>query len=291
MGRLRNLAGTLLQSWEIGLGALKSTMTASSTGLAIDSPLTPAGFGGVTVVSAVSVVAGNELYIYLDATGGPRTATLPNPAAIAVGRTYVVQKTDATNNAVTLIPTATTINGAASFAINGSGDTVYVQYNGVEWRIINFLPGDALAIDDPTEFLILDHSASDFSGAANRAAAEADAAARSTSFDLTGFSRFVINVKMTTISGAALLNVFGRQSGIAAPDIAVALDWGHFTLPDPDRTTGFVTGQPYEGQFPLSTADVLTLSFRKWGTFGSVLVWVDTPAGTRGTVTAQRFTR
>lgn len=291
MARLRNIAGTLLSNFSVGIGTLKANFGVSSTGVALDKPLTLAGMGGTTVTTAVSHVAGDEVYIYVDASGGPRSVTLPNPATIAVGRIYVIQKTDASNNAVTIAPVGAMINGAANFAISGNGDTVTAQYNGVEWRIINFLPGDALAIDDPTEFLILDHSATDFSGAADRAAAEADPAARSALFDMTGFNRFVINVKMTTIAGASTLNVFARQSGQAAPDIAVAADWGHYTLPDADRATGLVTGRNYEGQFPLTTADVLTLSFLKWGTFSSVLVWVDTPAGTRGTVTAQRFTR
>ncbi len=290
-GRVYHDRVSVAEQVDLGSGSLEAKLSVSANGVAVDKPTTLAGMGGITVTTSSSHVAGDEVYIYIDASGGPRGVSLPNPATIAVGRIYVIQKTDASNNAVTITPAGATINGAATFAVNGSGDTVTVQYNGVEWRIINFLPGDALAIDDPTEFLILDHSASDFSGAADRAAAELDVAAQSALFDMTGFNRFVINVNMTTIAGATTLNVFARKSGLAAPSVATPGDWGHYTLPDADRSTGLVTGRNYEGTFPLTTADVFTLSFLKWGTFSSVLVWVDTPAGTRGTVTAQRFTR
>lgn len=293
MGLLKNIAGTLVSSWEIGLGSIKATMTASSTGVTLDRPLTPAGMGGTTVVSSSDVVLGDQVYAYIDASGADRVVTLPDPAGISVGRIYVIQKTDTTTNLVTITPTLSTINGAATFVVRGTGDTVFVQYNGVEWRIVDFLQGDALAVDDPTRTLILDHSGTNFSGAADRAAAEADATAQSSSFDLTGFNRFVISVDMTNLGTgpATLLNVFARQSGEAAPDVAVAADWTHYGLPDPDRTSGVVTTNPYLIQIPLTTVDQFALSFSKWATFGSVLVWLDDPTGSRGQVFVQRFTR
>jgi hypothetical protein len=293
VGLLTNIAGTLLSTWEVGLGSIKTTMTSSASGLAVDRPLTPSGFGAATVVTSSDVLLANQVYAYIDASGANRVVTLPDPATISVGRLYVVQKTDATTNTVTITPTLATINGSATFVVRGTNDTVTVQYNGVEWRIVDFLQGDALAVDDPTRTLILDHSASDFSGAADRAAAEADAQAQSILFDLTGFNRFVISVDLTNVGTgpATVLNVFARQSGMAAPDVAVAADWTHFALPNPDRNTGVVTANPYEVQIPITAVDQFALSFAKWGTFGSVLVWVDAPAGTRGQVFVQRFTR
>jgi hypothetical protein len=64
---------------------------------------------------------GSELFVLVDATAGPVSIELARPAAVF--RPVVVQKKDASANAVTVVaPTGATINGAASSTLAAQWD-------------------------------------------------------------------------------------------------------------------------------------------------------------------------
>lgn len=73
---------------------------------------------------------------FVDASGAPRTITLP-PASSVTGRIYTVKKVDASANAVTIDPTGTeTIDGASTATISGQYDSLTMQSDGTRWWII-----------------------------------------------------------------------------------------------------------------------------------------------------------
>lgn len=82
-----------------------------------------------TIVSTDYTVTG-------DATSGAFTITLPTAASVA-GKIYVIKKTDASGNAVTVGTTSSqTIDGATTYALATQYKYVTVQSNGSNWFII-----------------------------------------------------------------------------------------------------------------------------------------------------------
>jgi hypothetical protein len=76
--------------------------------------------------------------ILADATGGALTITLPTPSAAIAGRIYTIKKigTGDINNAVTIQPSAGTIEGGANYIIYNDWTFVTVQTDGTNWYII-----------------------------------------------------------------------------------------------------------------------------------------------------------
>lgn len=78
-----------------------------------------------SVSTSVTAVLSDSI-ILADATAGPITVTLPNPATTKDKR-FVIKKADSSANAVTIAPVSGTIDGAATYAITlalGSVDAV-----------------------------------------------------------------------------------------------------------------------------------------------------------------------
>lgn len=74
--------------------------------------------------------------INIDATGGARTVTLISAVGID-GREYIVRKSDASGNAVTVATTGgQTINGAATAVLAAQYATVRVRSDGANWAIV-----------------------------------------------------------------------------------------------------------------------------------------------------------
>lgn len=106
-----------LQGWLAAKGFLQAVASKTSA----DSPYT----ASVT-----------DFLILCDATSGAITVALPT-AASNVGRIYVIRKTDTSGNAVTIDPDASeTINGVATWDITRATETLTIQSDGSNWRII-----------------------------------------------------------------------------------------------------------------------------------------------------------
>jgi hypothetical protein len=77
--------------------------------------------GTVSRKTANATLDGSELFVPVDATAAPVSITLAAPTAVS--RSVIVQKVDATANAVTVVaPTGATINGAASSTLAAQWD-------------------------------------------------------------------------------------------------------------------------------------------------------------------------
>lgn len=71
----------------------------------------------------------SDLVILVNATGGAVTIQLP--LSSVVGETWVVKKTDASANAVTVQGTSGTIDGAATFVLAAQNNAVMVMSDGI----------------------------------------------------------------------------------------------------------------------------------------------------------------
>lgn len=76
--------------------------------------------------------------VLADATGGALTITLPTPSAAIAGRIYTIKKigTGDINNAVTVQPSAGTIEGGANYMIYNDWTFITIQTDGTNWYII-----------------------------------------------------------------------------------------------------------------------------------------------------------
>ncbi|HET9531179.1 MAG TPA: hypothetical protein VFQ92_12555 [Blastocatellia bacterium] len=96
-----------------------------------------AGFLSTNVVSTSSnyTVGDIEGVILVDASGGPRTITLPAIDEFA-GRAVTVKKIDSSANTVTVVPGDGTIDGASSYALGSQYKFVTVVSDTFNWPIV-----------------------------------------------------------------------------------------------------------------------------------------------------------
>lgn len=149
MAILRNIAGTLLSSFSVGLAAaIKATFTASATGVELDKSLRVDGFGGKVSSVAIDTTLSDEYLLLVDATGGNRIITLPVLSTYAE-RTYRVVKTDSSTNTVTLVGNGgQLINTETSIVLRYPGDNIEVTDATTVWRIANRL--NSININPPS---------------------------------------------------------------------------------------------------------------------------------------------
>ena len=101
-----------------------------------------ASFGLARSLTWLTIDNGDSPYTALDtadvidadATSGAITLNLK--ATPTTGDVYVVRKSDASGNAVTVQGNGKNINGAASSALSSQYDTLRVSYNGTEWAVL-----------------------------------------------------------------------------------------------------------------------------------------------------------
>ena len=129
----------------LGDGPDRVSMTAANGGMTVDAAIQIIGaFGsGVTAVAA-DVTLDDTIYsAFIDATAAPRLGNLPLGSTISAGRAYLIQKTDASGNTVTVTPSGgDLINGAATLALTAQREATLVTWNGTEWSAI-IIPVDA----------------------------------------------------------------------------------------------------------------------------------------------------
>ena len=143
---------------------------------------------------------------------------------------------------------------------------------------------------DTVQQLVLDHSATDFSGAANYAAAVADADAQTGRLDCQDTDRLDILVELTALGSGPVtqINITARYSAEADPDVTSAVDWAAISAEDLDATTGASAIVRYEAQLAVSAVGQYSVTVPVRGRYMSAIVWVDSASGSRGTVSMYR---
>ena len=103
----------------------------------MDSNLAFKGSIGVDITSDTTTYApSDEVVILADASGGAFNVNLPT-AASASGKIYIIKKTDATANAVTIEGAgAETIDGGLTELLLTQYDVAQIISDGTEWFII-----------------------------------------------------------------------------------------------------------------------------------------------------------
>jgi hypothetical protein len=90
---------------------------------------------GITTKIAAYTATASDHTILCNATGGAFTITLP--AASNTGLVFVIKKTDASGNAVTVDGAgAETIDGAATVSLSAQWASIMIQSNGANWLIL-----------------------------------------------------------------------------------------------------------------------------------------------------------
>lgn len=91
----------------------------------------------VTARTAAYTATATDHTIRCDATSGAFDITLPTAVGIT-GRIYVVKKTDASANAITVVTTSSqTIDGATNYSLPTQNKFVMLQSDGANWIIIS----------------------------------------------------------------------------------------------------------------------------------------------------------
>jgi hypothetical protein len=88
----------------------------------------------VTLVDEAAYPATNDDYFIGVIFNGPTTITLP---AGTLGKIFIIKDStgDALTNPITVIATASTIDGAASYVIDSPWGSIGLIYNGIEWNV------------------------------------------------------------------------------------------------------------------------------------------------------------
>jgi hypothetical protein len=88
------------------------------------------------VAKTTNYLAVANNFVLMDATGGPRTVTLPT--APATNMLVAVKKSDSSTNAVTVVPGAgANINGDTACILAIQGASATFQYDGTNWQLLS----------------------------------------------------------------------------------------------------------------------------------------------------------
>lgn len=139
---------------------------------------------------------------------------------------------------------------------------------------------------DNVDQLVFDRSAADFSAAGSLPVAITDPNAQTDLIDCLDIDYVDVIVEFTNLGTGPVsaVNVVGRGSGIAAPDVSVGADWTTINTESVNTTTGVSTIVPYIGQVGVGSVGRYMVSFPTRGRYFSALVWVDSAVGSRGNV-------
>jgi hypothetical protein len=88
----------------------------------------------VTLVDAAAYPATNDDYFIGVIFNGATTITLP---AGTLGKIFIIKDStgDALTNPITVVATASTIDGQANYTINSPWGSIGLIYNGIEWNV------------------------------------------------------------------------------------------------------------------------------------------------------------
>jgi len=132
--------GSSSAGWRTGYfdtSVITPTLTNAGTAVVAATRLRADGFGtALSSKSADYTAVATDSTLLVDATAAARTITLP-AASGATGRIYVVKKTDAGGNSVTVDANASgTIDGATTYVLATQYKFVAIQCDGSNWHVI-----------------------------------------------------------------------------------------------------------------------------------------------------------
>jgi hypothetical protein len=111
------------------------------------------GTFSITTKTGDYTATANENAIFVDATSGPVTITLPAISGND-GRRYWIKKIDVSANAVTIDGDASeTIDGATTYTLSNQYDWVSIIVNGTEWSIVSYTSVANAVTTDGTQTL------------------------------------------------------------------------------------------------------------------------------------------
>jgi len=139
---------------------------------------------------------------------------------------------------------------------------------------------------DNVRQLVLDHSATDFSAAANYAAAVVDATAQTALLDCQVADEVDVIVSLSNLGSGPVTKVFivGRVASAASPDVTVATDWATLNTEELDTATGIATITMYQAEVAVSAIGQIVVSFPCKERYFSAIVWMDSATASRGEV-------
>lgn len=164
-GATQNSPPTTAGQWIVPVGIataatdLNINEAGSATAVKITSEIDPFVYASIVTVSTdTTLTAGNTL-VLVNASGAPRTITLPAPTA---GKIVHIKKIDSSANAVTISAPSGTIDGAANKVLAAQYDSVIIASDGTNFSIVsdaaassasaglafNVTAGESLSVND-----------------------------------------------------------------------------------------------------------------------------------------------
>lgn len=139
---------------------------------------------------------------------------------------------------------------------------------------------------DNVRQLVLDHSASDFSGAAGYGAAVVDATAQTALIDCQVADEVDVIVSLSALGAGPVtkVTIVGRCSSSASPDVTVPVDWATLNTEALDTATGIASIVMYQAEVAVSAVGQIVVTFPARERYFSAVVWVDSAVGSRGEV-------
>lgn len=124
------------------VGIAVADQTAGTVNYAIRTGLGRHRYGGAIETPVITVTADTTLdtthhTVLVDASGGNRTITLPNPTSPTSGRTYYIKRTDSSGNTLTVDAGSANIDGSSTYSLALQYKYVAVQTDGSNWFIIS----------------------------------------------------------------------------------------------------------------------------------------------------------
>lgn len=123
-------------NYDLNINDITTDQATITTATVTNLTATNANFNTIQNVSG-DATAGNNSHIMANATNGALTLTLPQ-ASNNINKTYVITKSDSTNNPVKIDPNSSElINGASEFYLNVPYEAVTIICDGTQWVISN----------------------------------------------------------------------------------------------------------------------------------------------------------
>ena len=139
---------------------------------------------------------------------------------------------------------------------------------------------------DNVRQLVLDHTGTDLSAAANYAAAVADTDAQTARIDCQVADEVDVIVSLSNLGAGPITKVYivGRVASSADPDVTAPTEWAVLNTEDLDVSTGIATIAMYQAEVTVAAIGQLVVTFPCRERYFSAVVWVDSASGSRGEV-------
>lgn len=123
-------------NYDLNINDITADQATITTATVTNLTATNANFNTIQNVSG-NATAGNNSHIMANATNGALTLTLPQ-ASDNLNKTYVITKSDSTDNPVKIDPNSSElINGASEFYLNVPYESITIICDGTQWFISN----------------------------------------------------------------------------------------------------------------------------------------------------------